>query len=107
MVSHGDGQPLFTLSDLQLFSVLVFAASDFADSIEPGANLSILSRVTPFFKMPSLVAAPCDRSRLRPGTNGPRSLIRTRTERPFSGFDTSTTDPNGNVLDAAVSRLGL
>jgi len=41
------------------------------------------------------------------GTKGPRSLIRTFTDLPFSGFVTLTTEPIGSVLEAAVSALGL
>ena len=57
--------------------------------------------------IPSFSAARRDRSRLRPGTKGPRSLIRTLTDFPFCGFVTLTTEPIGNALDAAVRALGL
>jgi len=56
--------------------------------------------------MPIFCAAPLERSRLRPRTYGPQSLIRTVTDRPFRGFSTLTKDPSGNVLEAAVIRFG-
>src|SRR6266446_3463268 len=38
----------------------------------------------------------------RPRTNGPRSLMRTTTERPFARFVTRTRVPSGNERCAAV-----
>jgi hypothetical protein len=38
---------------------------------------------------------------MRPATNGPRSLIFTRTVLPFLSFVTSTTVPSGSVRCAA------
>jgi len=64
------------------------------------------TRPTPFAVRPIFCAAPCERSRLRPRTNGPRSLMRTLTERPFETLVTCTTEPSGSVLEAAVSWLG-
>src|SRR6185437_10469135 len=40
-------------------------------------------------------------------TKGPRSLMRTFTDLPFSGFVTLTTEPIGRFLEAAVKALGL
>jgi len=40
---------------------------------------------------------------LRPGTNGPRSLILTTTDRPLARFVTRTRLPRGSVVWAAVS----
>src|SRR3984893_10435628 len=64
------------------------------------------TRPTPFAVRPIFCAARCERSRLRPRTNGPRSLMRTLTERPFETLVTRTTEPSGSVREAAVSRLG-
>jgi hypothetical protein len=38
--------------------------------------------------------------------NGPRSVMRTTTDRPLSRFVTRTREPSGSVLDAAVNPLG-
>lgn len=65
-----------------------------------------LTGATPSRTMPILSAARRDRSRLRPTTNGPRSLIFTFTDFPFCGFVTLTTDPIGNVFEAPVSAFG-
>jgi hypothetical protein len=62
---------------------------------------------TPSSMMPIFSAARRDRSRPRPATNGPRSLTFTFTDFPFRGFVTLTTEPIGNVVEAAVSALGL
>ena len=56
---------------------------------------------------PSCCAAPRDRSRKRPRTNGPRSLMRTTTARPFLGLVTRTLVPNGRLRCAAVSADGF
>src|SRR5215813_4682721 len=65
------------------------------------------TRATPFFAMPSFCAARLDKSNVRPRTCGPRSLIRTSTERPFSGLVTTTREPSGKVFDAAVIAFSL
>ena len=57
--------------------------------------------------MPIRSAARRERSRLRPATNGRRSLTLTFTDFPFRGLVTLTTEPSGNVREAAVSSLGL
>jgi hypothetical protein len=62
---------------------------------------------TPFPVSPICLAAPCDKSSDRPLTKGPRSLIRTTTDLPVSGFVTLTCEPSGSVFDAAVSPSGL
>lgn len=46
-------------------------------------------------------------SMTRPRTNGPRSLIRTTTERPLRRLVTRTIVPNGSVRCAAVMPLAL
>src|ERR1700722_9574703 len=56
--------------------------------------------------MPSSSAARLDRSKLRPRTCGPRSLIRTVTDFPVLGLVTITLDPIGKVLEAAVISSG-
>ena len=57
--------------------------------------------------MPMLAAAAFDRSMMRPPMNGPRSLIRTTTERPLARFSTNTLVPNGSERCAAVSSFGI
>src|SRR6185295_8475961 len=56
---------------------------------------------------PSCWAAPRDRSRKRPFTNGPRSLMRTMTLRPFLLLVTRTLVPNGRLRWAAVRADGF
>src|SRR5688500_13519004 len=63
-------------------------------------------RVVPRFKNPSCRAAALVTSILRPPANGPRSLIRTTTVRPWLRFSTRTIVPNGSERGAAVSRFG-
>src|SRR5262245_43302696 len=58
---------------------------------------------TPSAIISSALAAAFDRSMMRPATNGPRSLIRTTTERPLAVFSMRTLVPNGRELCAAVS----
>src|SRR5579862_1411979 len=65
-----------------------------------------LSRATPLSVIPSSSAARFERSRLRPRTCGPRSLIRTFTDLPFAGLVTNTVEPIGKILDAAVNSSG-
>src|SRR5262249_28013245 len=65
------------------------------------------TRLTPAFTMPSLLAAPRDKSMLRPRTNGPRSVMRTRTDLPLDRLVTSTGVPSGRVRWAAVSAYWL
>ena len=48
-------------------------------------------------------AAAFDRSMMRPPTKGPRSLIRTTTERPLAIFSMRTLVPNGREPCAAVN----
>ena len=43
---------------------------------------------------------------MRPPTNGPRSLMRTTTDRPFFRFSTFTLVPKGSERCAAVSAPG-
>lgn len=81
---------------------------DFGDSFFAGLE-SIrltLSRATPLSVIPSSSAARLERSRLRPRTCGPRSLMRTFTDLPFAGLVTNTVEPIGKILDAAVNSSG-
>jgi hypothetical protein len=64
-----------------------------------------LTRAIPRWVSPTLDAAALDRSMMRPGTPGPRSLIFTTTDRPFFRFVTRTWLPNGSVRCAAVNSL--
>ena len=59
------------------------------------------TRTVPLSRKPSCCAAARDRSMIRPRTNGPRSLIRTAIDRPFSSLVTRTMDGIGSVLCAA------
>jgi hypothetical protein len=52
--------------------------------------------------MPIARAAPRVRSSATPRVNGPRSLMTTVTDLPFSGFVTVTFDPKGSERCAAV-----
>src|SRR5687768_16091132 len=58
---------------------------------------------TPASTIPNWRAAFFDTSIMRPGANGPRSLMVTFTERPLARLVTFTCVPNGNVRCAAVS----
>src|ERR1700722_11071331 len=81
---------------------------DFVDSCFAGLESMrlTLSRATPFSVIPSSSAERVERSRLRPRTCGPRSLIRTFTDLPFAGLVTNTVEPIGKILDAAVNSSG-
>src|SRR3954452_9225105 len=57
--------------------------------------------------MPTASAAAFERSMTRPWAYGPRSLMRTTTERPVRSLVTRTLAPNGSVLWAAVRSLVL
>ena len=92
--------------------MLIIELSEYVDETEVSAGVLLAVGVTCTLPTPLLVspicrAAPCDRSSERPRTNGPRSLIRTTTDLPVSGLVTLTCEPNGKVLDAAVSPSGL
>ena len=52
--------------------------------------------------MPSARAAACETSMTLPLTKGPRSVIRTTAQCPFSWLSTWTNVPNGSVRWAAV-----
>src|ERR1700722_4801920 len=56
--------------------------------------------------MPKDDAAGAERSMMRPGLNGPRSVTRTMTERPDAISVTSNCVPNGSDSCAAVSAPG-
>src|SRR5262245_21215704 len=62
---------------------------------------------TPDACRPMARAAPNARSITRPRTNGPRSLMRTTTDRPVRTFITLTLVPNGSERWAAVNPCGL
>jgi hypothetical protein len=66
-----------------------------------------LTLATPSWATPIRLAAASDRSRLRPLTNGPRSLTLTTTELPVERLVTRIRDPRGKVLDAAVKLCSL
>ena len=74
---------------------------------EPYQVRSMQTLAWPDEMKPSCCAAPRDRSRKRPFTNGPRSLMRTTTARPFLGLVTRTLVPNGRLRCAAVSADGF
>src|ERR1700730_6850352 len=80
-------------------------AGDLLVSAVESARLTFTC-ATPFLAIPIFSAARLDRSRLRPRTYGPRSLIRTFTELPVTGLVTTTEEPIGKVRDAAVKSLG-
>src|SRR5437763_13649323 len=63
---------------------------------------SILTFATPGPTIPSVAAAEYETSTARPGTNGPRSLTRTVTDRPVATFVRRNRVPNGKVRCAAV-----
>ena len=63
---------------------------------QPGAHNSTRTRITPAEGGASSAKASRFRSITRPSTNGPRSLMRTSTLRPFARFVTVTTDPRGS-----------
>jgi hypothetical protein len=58
---------------------------------------SSLTFASPPPTIPSVCAAEYETSTTRPGTNGPRSLTRTVTDRPVATFVTRNRVPNGNV----------
>lgn len=75
--------------------------SDARGSASP--TTSILTFAVPSREHSISRAALYDRSMMRPRVNGPRSLIFTTTDLPFSRFSTRTFVPNGHVRWAAVS----
>src|SRR5690606_5126899 len=80
--------------------------SDGADG-QPRDRTSYRTGITPEPVPPTFCMAALDRSRQRPLTNGPRSLMRTVTERPVFVLVTWTLEPIGSVLCAAVRASGL
>src|SRR5258708_11868971 len=81
------------------------SVAGFGDSFRAGSGVTRLTftRATPFLVIPISSAARLERSRVRPRTYGPRSLIRTVTDFPVVGLVTSTLEPSGKVLEAAVN----
>ncbi len=65
-------------------------------------SISSRTRARPSWRMSKALAADADRSMIRPRATGPRSLIRTTTERPVSRLVTRTWVPNGSERWAAV-----
>ena len=61
------------------------------------STTSSLTFAIPDPTIPSVWAAEYETSTTRPGTNGPRSLTRTVTDRPLATFVTRNFVPNGNV----------
>jgi hypothetical protein len=91
-------------------SVVPFFAFEAASPRAANALPPVVTTLTltvPVPSMPMLWAAAFDRSMIRPPTKGPRSLMRTTTERPFDKFSTRTLVPNGSERCAAVSSLGF
>ena len=64
------------------FATAMFAA--------PGSTASTRTCAEPCFNMPSRAAAAYERSMMRPSWKGPRSLMRTTTDLPFSRWVTRT-----------------
>jgi hypothetical protein len=64
----------------------------------------MLMRETPCPVMPILSADALERSMTRPTVSGPRTMMRTSTERPLRKCLTRTRVPNGSVLWAASWR---
>lgn len=67
---------------------------------------SIRTRATPSWRMPMAFAADDERSMIRSRATGPRSVIRTTTDRPVERSVTRTRVPNGSDGCAAVSAAG-
>src|SRR5438067_13597129 len=63
---------------------------------------SILTFATPGPTIPRVSAAEYETSTTRPGTNGPRSLTRTVTDRPVPTFVRLSRGPKGKVRGAPV-----
>ena len=75
-----------------------------------GSFASILTFATPFLVRPICLAAACERSRCRPGTYGPRSLIFTWTDWPVSrlvtvAFVPKRQRPMGSGQGVLIERL--
>src|SRR5215471_13706638 len=71
--------------------------------LRPRPLVSILTFPTPGLMRPSRCAAAFERSRCRPGTCGPRSLIVTVTDWPVLTLVIVASVPSGSVRWAAVS----
>jgi hypothetical protein len=93
----------FLMRDVALASAV---DSPRSASAPPSATVTLTS-ATPEAIMPMLAAAAFDRSMILPPMKGPRSLMRTITDRPFERFSTKTRVPNGNDRCAAVSSSGF
>src|SRR5207248_11341354 len=75
----------------------------FAEDVPPDfCTTSSFTLTIPRSTIPKLSAADPDKSTTRPGTSGPRSLMRTTTERPLLTLVTRSRVPNGSVGCAAV-----
>src|SRR5262249_29953952 len=73
----------------------------------PSATTVRVTGTTPSTTEPISAAAAFERSTMRPATDGPRSLILTRTVLPFFSFMTSTIVPSGRERWAAEIFSGL
>jgi hypothetical protein len=95
-----------TAAAVPLLALALAVASPRA-AIAPPAAVVTLTLAVPESIIPMLAAAALDRSMIRPPMKGPRSLIRTTTERPLARFWTSTFVPKGSERCAAVSSFGF
>src|SRR3954470_3738781 len=74
----------------------------------PGQSIqsSLCKATKPVPVIPSARALPRDKLSTDVRVEGPRSLMRTTTDRPFAWFTPRSRVPNGSVRWAAVSRFG-
>ena len=79
-------------ADIEARIVGVGAGAAFATAMfaAPGSTASTRTCAEPCFNMPSRAAAAYERSMMRPSWKGPRSLMRTTTDLPFSRWVTRT-----------------
>jgi hypothetical protein len=99
--------PILADSLADALAALTEAPDKLAILGEPPPDALTLTRAVPEPSMPRTDAAALETSMIRPPTKGPRSLIRTTTERPLVRFSTSTLVPKGNERCAAVISLGF
>ena len=91
-----EGQPVAPLAAEACLRALADAGREASE-----VDRIIITTLTPDRIMPSARAAGVDTSMIRPRTNGPRSLMRQRIERPADDV-TVTTLPKGRVRWAHV-----
>src|SRR3990170_6261336 len=92
-ISDGGMSTLATAAKDAPFLALAVASPKAASALPP--EVVTLTLAVPASIIPMLAAAAFDRSMILPPMKGPRSLIRTTTERPFERFSTRTLVPNG------------